>query len=168
MVEVYICFCLHDTCLLSYEAYDPYPALIGRVSIFLNDEYKKKKLTGLCSCRLCRPPRYNSGYWNLRLYSSTVEFRHVCCNDQAYRSLINMPEPSQDELSILNRICLNTYILSRYSGDQKYPSCYFCWNDELITLNNFCNPCKMHCLRSRYFKPQIISKDNNGALRTKR
>ena len=166
VVELRSCFCLFDTCLLSFEANDPFQTLIRRVSVFFQGEYKREKLLGLCGCRLCRPARYSdNSYWNLRLYSNTTEWRYVCCRDYTYRCL-NNAELFQKDYMILNTTCLNTYILSRYSGEQKFPSCYFYWDSNLITLNDFCNPCKMYFLRSQHFKLQIISKDNNDIFST--
>ena len=95
----------------------------------------------------CRPPRYNSGYWNLRLYSSSKEFRYFCCNDHAYRMLNIMPQPSDDIAGTLNRNCINCYVLFNFTGVTSKPSCYFYWKYEAITLNDFCNNCKI-CVHS--------------------
>ena len=160
-IELYSCFCLFDACLFGFDANDSYPALVKRISVFLNDEYKKKKAEGLCSCSMCRPPRYNHGYWNLRLYSVSKEFRYFCCNDHSYQMLNIMPDLTDELAIILNRSCLNCYVLFNFSGLPSKPSCYFYWKYEAITLNDFFSKCKMYFLRSQHFKLKKLSSNND-------
>ena len=160
-IELYSCFCLFDACLLGFDAKDSFSSLVRRISVFLNEEYNRKKKAGLCSCSQCRPPRYNSGYWNLRLYSSSKEFRYLCCNDHAYRMLNITPPPSDDIAGALNRNCINCYVLFNFTGVPSKPSCYFYWKYEAITLHDFCKNCKMYFLRSQHFKLQKLYRNND-------
>ena len=87
---IYSCFCLFDTCLLSYQNKESYKQFMNRVYRFIQGEYNRERKAGLCGCFICRTPRYTHNYWNEHLYSSDYEWYYICCNDRAHRHLSNI------------------------------------------------------------------------------
>ena len=134
-LEVSCCFCFFDDCLLSYEKKDSFQQTFKKLWNVIDKEYEAEKAKDLCTCSICKPPRYCLKLWNFRTYSMIREYRYFACYDHVIKSLKNASMTVKNKFDLHGVCCHKALFKSSY--ERYMNTCYFYWVGNLINIFGF-------------------------------
>ena len=112
-----------------------------------------------------KPERFCiSGNWLVRTRGPLgipTEKRYVICRTHIERIIDNITLSICQEV-YANDNCLNSQKYFDQYRINKRPSCFYFYQEDLITLSDFCIECKINFVSSSDFNLKRIKIDNNG------
>ena len=162
MTQITACYCLFDECCLRFYYDESFKQLANRVNCVLNERYENEKKKGLCSFKHSR--FYVENVWILGtagMLGVPPEKRYVAYSDHVERIIDNMILNLDQEI-YANEQCRNADKFFSQYRIKKRPSCFYFYQEDLISLSNFCFECKTNFVSCSEFKLKFVKIDRNG------